>query len=165
MVVFVIVSERKPNATAAAASTAADITIIRCDAYPFRGRCILYRNDPNYYNQLDNEEMSHEKLTKSADCMNLLSDECGNGQMIGSAIDDKYLAGANTPGKRSYASLNMFDAKWLEQYLPKLSRHPLDRKCINLGDDGCANGQIPGAGLDDEFLIGNGTPGKRTYMS
>lgn len=161
MVVFVIVSERKPNAIAAAA----DIGIIRCNAYPFHGHCISYSNYPSsYYNQLDNNEVFQDKLAKSVDCMTLLS-ECGNGEMIGSAIDDKYLADASTPGKRSSGSLNMFDAKWLEQLLSELSRHPLDRKCINLGDDGCANGEIPGAGRDDEFLIGNGTPGKRSYIS
>lgn len=35
-------------------------------------------------------------------------------------------------------------------------------KCINLGDDSCNNGSLPGSGKDDDFLIGDGNPGKRS---
>lgn len=38
-------------------------------------------------------------------------------------------------------------------------------RCINLGDDSCNNGALPGSGKDDDFLNGNGNPGKRSQSN
>ncbi|XP_037868000.1 uncharacterized protein LOC101739144 isoform X2 [Bombyx mori] len=35
------------------------------------------------------------------------------------------------------------------------------KRCLNMWDDGCANGQLPGAGNDDYYLGGGFNPGKR----
>ena len=37
-------------------------------------------------------------------------------------------------------------------------------KCINLADDSCTNGGLPGAGKDSDFLGGGNSPGKRSYF-
>ncbi|XP_072933070.1 uncharacterized protein [Epargyreus clarus] len=36
-----------------------------------------------------------------------------------------------------------------------------DRRCVNMWDEGCINGQLPGAGGDDDYLNGGFNPGKR----
>ncbi|XP_004931384.1 uncharacterized protein LOC101739144 isoform X1 [Bombyx mori] len=36
-----------------------------------------------------------------------------------------------------------------------------DRRCVNMWDEGCINGQLPGSGWDDYYLNGNFNPGKR----
>ncbi|KAJ8709286.1 hypothetical protein PYW07_009112 [Mythimna separata] len=36
-----------------------------------------------------------------------------------------------------------------------------DRICINMWDEGCSNGQLGGAGNDDDYLNGGFNPGKR----
>lgn len=38
-------------------------------------------------------------------------------------------------------------------------------RCINLGDDSCNNGSLPGSGKDDDFLNGIGNPGKRSQSN
>lgn len=38
-------------------------------------------------------------------------------------------------------------------------------RCINLGDDSCNNGSLPGSGKDDDFLNGSGNPGKRSQSN
>uniref|UniRef100_A0A2A4K142 Uncharacterized protein n=1 Tax=Heliothis virescens TaxID=7102 RepID=A0A2A4K142_HELVI len=40
----------------------------------------------------------------------------------------------------------------------KLSSNQL---CVNMWDEGCINGQLPGAGNDDDYLNGGFNPGKR----
>ncbi|CAG4959425.1 unnamed protein product [Colias eurytheme] len=34
-------------------------------------------------------------------------------------------------------------------------------RCVNMWDEGCANGQLPGSGDDDDYLNGGFNPGKR----
>ncbi|KAJ6633400.1 hypothetical protein Bhyg_16817 [Pseudolycoriella hygida] len=38
-------------------------------------------------------------------------------------------------------------------------------RCVNLGDDGCSNGSLPGSGKDDDYLIGGNNPGKRNAIN
>jgi hypothetical protein len=38
------------------------------------------------------------------------------------------------------------------------------KRCVNTGDDSCANGYIPGAGTDDDYFSGGNTPGKRAML-
>ncbi|KAI8437414.1 hypothetical protein MSG28_011742 [Choristoneura fumiferana] len=35
------------------------------------------------------------------------------------------------------------------------------KRCVNMWDDGCTNGQLGGAGSDDYYLGGSFNPGKR----
>ncbi|CAF4920105.1 unnamed protein product [Pieris macdunnoughi] len=39
--------------------------------------------------------------------------------------------------------------------------HYSSSRCVNVWDDGCTNGQLPGAGDDDDYLNGGFNPGKR----
>ncbi len=47
----------------------------------------------------------------------------------------------------------------------KISTNEILLRCINLGDDSCNNGALPGSGKDDDYLIGNGNPGKRSQSN
>ncbi|VVC96882.1 unnamed protein product [Leptidea sinapis] len=46
-----------------------------------------------------------------------------------------------------------------------VSCHPAEqdsgRWCVNVWDEGCNNGQLPGSGGDDDYLNGGFNPGKR----
>ncbi|XP_013166243.1 PREDICTED: uncharacterized protein LOC106116775 [Papilio xuthus] len=35
------------------------------------------------------------------------------------------------------------------------------QRCVNMWDEGCINGQLPGSGGDDDYLNGGFNPGKR----
>lgn len=145
MVICIIISESNTTAAASYMTTA----IVQC-AYPLRGYCFEFYKDntetinTNIDDKLENFVVNKRKFN----CINLLND-CGNGEMIGAGTDDKYLSGSGTPGKRYNPK-----RQWINKY------YPIERKCINIGDDGCANGEIPGSGRDGDFLFGNGTPGK-----
>ncbi|CAH2095729.1 unnamed protein product [Euphydryas editha] len=34
-------------------------------------------------------------------------------------------------------------------------------RCVNMWDEGCINGQLPGSGRDDDYINGGFNPGKR----
>ncbi|XP_068619830.1 uncharacterized protein [Battus philenor] len=45
---------------------------------------------------------------------------------------------------------------WLEK-----PRFDGSQRCVNMWDEGCINGQLPGSGGDDDYLNGGFNPGKR----
>ncbi|XP_057655473.1 uncharacterized protein LOC130893405 [Diorhabda carinulata] len=102
-----------------------------------------------------------DSFTSFKRCANLLDESCSNGYVPGTGDDSDWINGGNSPGKRSWNSVDDHNGP----IIGGGSRNSHSRRCANLLDESCSNGYVPGTGDDSDWINGGNSPGKRSWNS